>query len=254
VKVETLLEAGAGGEGDDTLLVSRRVYGVFDAVTAAPIASGVGRTGGAFAADIARTVIGEKTNAPLVELVEEANRRIGQVMEQHGVDPNKPEQRWGTTAAVVRVERDTFEWALVGDSLIIVVYADGSATPVRPLPHEACGVLDGHPAALGHLKSGRSALAGVRHILLATCGLLAPAHEPEARIDLDSVVRRFLDGGLSAARSEAKDDVTAIAISFPPPAQPPKWLRGPKLARRVVGMGRRSSGVPSRRRRGPRSS
>jgi hypothetical protein len=253
LKVETLLEAGADGGGDDTLLVSRRVYGVFDGVAAAPFARGPGRTGGAVAADIARMVIGEKTNAPLVELVEEANRRIGQAMEQHGVDPSKPEQRWGTTAAVVRVERDTFEWALVGDSSIIIVYADGSATPVRPLPHEAGGMLDGQPAALGHLKSGRSALAGVRHILLATCGLLAPAREPDARIDLDSVVRRFLDGGLSAARSEAKDDVAAIAITFPPPAQPPRRPRGPK-PRRVVGMGRRSSGVPSRRRRGPRSS
>jgi hypothetical protein len=254
VKVETLLEAGADGGGDDTLLVSRRVYGVFDGVAAAPFARGPGRTGGAVAADIARMVIGEKTNAPLVELVEEANRRIGQAMERHGVDPRKPEERWGTTAAVVRVERDSFEWALVGDSMIIVVYADGSATPVRPPKGEAGGVLDGQPAALGHLNSGRSALAGVRHILLATSGLLAPARDPAARIDLDSAVRRFLDGGLCAARSEAKDDVAAIAISFPPPAQPPKRPRGPKPLRRVVGMGRRSSGVPSRRRRGPRSS
>lgn len=254
MKVETLLETSLGRTCEDALLVSRRVYGVFDAVTAAPSPGEARRTGGALAADIARSVFGERTNAPLTELVEEANRRIAEAMEQHGIDPRQPEQRAGTTAAVVRFERDTFEWALVGDSVIIVVYADGSATPVRPPPNEAGGLLDGQPAALVHLRSGRSALAGVRHILLTTENLLAPARAP---IPLDSVVQRFLDGGLSAAlveEEEKADDVAAIAISFPPPAQPPRRPRGPKSVRRGGGSGRRSSGVPSRRRRGPRSS
>ncbi len=251
MKVETLLEASLGRTCEDALLVSRRVYGVFDAVTAAPSPISAGRTGGAVAADIARSVFGERTNAPLAELVEEANRRIAQAMEQHGIDPRQPEQRAGTTAAVVRFARDTFEWALVGDSVIIVVYADGSATPVRPPPQEPGGLLDGQPAALVHMRSGRSALAGVRHILLTT--------EKRAPLALDAVVQRFLDGGLPATRVEEEeekkaDDVAAIAISFPPPAQPVRRSRGPKSIRRVVASGRRSSGVPSRRKRGPRSS
>jgi hypothetical protein len=253
VKVETLLEARAGGGCEDALLVSRRVYGVFDGVTRAPLSDGAGRTGGALAADIASSVFGERTNAPLVELVEEANRRIARAMEQHGVDPREHEPRSGTTAAVVRLGRDAFEWALVGDSVIIVVYADGSATPVRERADGPRGVLDGQPAALGHLHSGRSALAGVRHILLATDGLLVPEHNPAAPTDHDLVVRRFIDGGLPAARLDTKDDVAAIALSFTPPAQLPNRPRGSKLLRRVVGSGKRSSGVPSRRRLGPRS-
>ncbi|UQA62682.1 protein phosphatase 2C domain-containing protein [Polyangium aurulentum] len=253
MKVETLLEPRSGGECEDALVVSRHVYGVFDGVTAAPSPNGGGRTGGALAADIASSVFGERTNAPLAELVEEANRRIAQAMEQHGLDPSKQEPRWGTTAAVVRLGRDAFEWALVGDSVIIVVYADGSATPVRERADGRQGILDGQPAALGHLCSGRSALAGVRHILLATDGLLVPESHGAASVDHDLVVQRFLDGGLPAARLDTKDDVAAIAISFPPPAQPPKRLWSPRLLRRAVG-GKRSSGVPSRRRRGPRSS
>lgn len=233
--VETLVEAGSSGargnqdarENQDVLLVSGHTYGVFDG----------GRSG-----TIASEVFGERTSAPLIELCQEANRRIGEAREQGGSEG-------GSAAAVVRVERDGFEWVTVGKSQIVLVRADGSFERLAP---EDEHVLDGQPAAEVHVRAGEIKLAGVRHLLLFTDGLLSPRHEsmdmPEA---MDGLVSRFLDGGLVAAREALalRDDVAAVAISFLPP-NPVLRKRVSRVPRRVAtDRAKRSSGVPSRRRR-----
>jgi serine/threonine protein phosphatase PrpC len=308
MKVDTLTETGSSGINEDVLLVGRRVFGVFDGVTSlSPFRDPEGRTGGMIAATIASGVFGERTNAPLAELCEEANRRIAQAMANLGVDARRVEERWGTTAAVVRVGVTSFEWVLVGDSAILVVFADGTHQAVAPLEdHDQetrrlraelhahtlsqarvemqdalravraranidYGVLDGQLSAMEHVRGGRMPLAGVRHLLLFTDGLLLPPVDPLGALDPGPIVERYLDGGLPAAqalvrevaeadpegvrppRLKARDDVAAIAITFPPPAQPPTVPGAPISVRqrpkRLV-RGSKSAGAPSRRRRG----
>ncbi|TKD09931.1 protein phosphatase 2C domain-containing protein [Polyangium fumosum] len=225
--VETLFEAaassGAPGEAtnEDVLLVSGHVYGVFDG----------GRSGA-----IASEVFGERTRAPLAELCQEANRRIGAARAQGGAQT-------GSAAAVVRMAKDTFEWVMVGRSQVVVVRADGSFERLAP---EDAHVLSGEPSAEAFMRAGERKLAGVRHLLLFTDGLLASGAD-EAMEDL---VRRFLDGGLGAVRQAANEaDVAAVAISLLPP-NPVARKRISMYPRRILtGGAKRSSGVPSRRRR-----
>ncbi|MRG97440.1 protein phosphatase 2C domain-containing protein [Polyangium spumosum] len=217
--VETLHEALASNE--DVLLVSGHVYGVFD---------------GGRSATIASEVFGERTLASLLELCQEANRRIGEARAEGGALA-------GSAAAVVRVAKDSFEWVMVGKSQVVVVRADGSFERLAP---EDEHVLSGEPSAEAHVRAGERKLAGVRHLLLFTDGLLSPGGA-EA---VEGLVSRFLGGGLTEARQGAEGaDVAAVAISFLPP-NPAVRKRISKVPRRVVAGGpKRSSGVPSRRRR-----
>ncbi|MDI1446096.1 protein phosphatase 2C domain-containing protein [Polyangium sp. 6x1] len=221
--VETLVTAGASSSApnEDVLLVSGHVYGVFDG----------GRSGA-----IASEVFGDRTRAPLAELCQEANRRIGEARAQDGAQA-------GSAAAVVRVAKDTFEWVMVGRSRVVVVRADGSFERLAP---EDEHVLSGEPSAEAFVRAGEHKLAGVRHLLLFTDGLAASGAD-EA---MEGLVGRFLDGGLTAARQGAQEaDVAAVAISFLPP-NPVARKRISKVPRRILtGGAKRSSGVPSRRRR-----
>ncbi|MDI3285036.1 hypothetical protein [Polyangium sp. 15x6] len=225
--VETLFEAapprayGDTTPNEDVLLVSGHVYGVFD---------------GGLAGTIASEVFGERTRAPLAELCQEANRRIGEARARGGAQT-------GSAAAVVRVAKDAFEWLMAGRSQVVVVRADGSFERLAP---EDEHVLSGDPSAEAHVRAGVRKLAGVRHLLLFTDGLLASGAD-EAMVGL---VSRFLDGGLTAARHGATEvDVAAVAISFLPP-NPAARKRISLYPRRILtGGAKRSSGAPSRRRR-----
>ncbi|MDI1482316.1 protein phosphatase 2C domain-containing protein [Polyangium sp. y55x31] len=225
--VETLFEAassktpGDTTPNEDVLLVSGHVYGVFDGGPSGTIAS---------------EVFGDRTRASLAELCQEANRRIGEARAQGGAHT-------GTAAAVVRVAKDAFEWLMVGRSQVVVVRADGSFERLAP---EDEHVLSGEPSAEAYVRAGTRKLAGVRHLLLFTDGLFASGAD-EA---MESLVHRFLDGGLVAARQGANEvDVAAVAISFLPP-NPVARKRISKVPRRILTGGpKRSSGVPSRRRR-----
>ena len=217
--VETLLEAGDTSPNEDVLLVSGHVYGVFD---------------GGPSGNIASEVFGERTMAPLSELCQEANRRIGEARAGGAAEA-------GSAAAVVRVARDSFEWLMVGRSQVVVVRADGSCERLAP---EDEHVLSGEPSASGHVRAGERKLGGVRHVLLFTDGLLAEG----AAEAVEGLVSRFLDGGLVAVREVAKEaDVAAVAISFLPPNSVMRKRVSKVPPRRIVTGAKRSSGVPSRR-------
>jgi len=218
-KVETLLEAGLSGADGEGLLESGHVYGVFDA----------GESGA-----IAKEVFGDRTRAPLVELCLEANRRIGEAKAARG-----------TTATVVRLEAETFEWVAIGRAELVVVRADGSFEQLATAEARA---LDGSPDVEAHVRAGKRVLAGVRQILVFTAGLLAPGSE------LGELVDHCLDGGLSEAfaalgEQPERAGVAAVAISFLPPNPVTLRKRAPRSVRKLLAA-KRSSGVPSRRRRG----
>jgi hypothetical protein len=152
------------------------------------------------------------------------------------IDRSKPENRWGTTAAVVRiVGAQAVDWVSIGDSVIVVVFAEGTFRPLVPLyDHDRTtkrlvaslggpvsgrrerlqsdllsvrsranveyGVLNGEPAAREFIVQGREPLDRVQHVLVFTDGLLVPRADPDGEDDLAPIVSRFAEGGLASAR------------------------------------------------------
>jgi serine/threonine protein phosphatase PrpC len=267
--VQTLDDPASATGTEDALLAAPPLFGVFDGATSLVRSEVRGISGGAMASRLARDVLSSRVARSLTDLVREANRRLAGAMDAAGVDGSKPENRWGTTAAVARVHEDAIEWVVVGDSVIVAVFDDGGLRPlaplhdhdrdtkrriatvrapvaellerlrddllaVRALANVEYGVINGDPAAERFIVAGRLALAGLRHLLLFTDGLLSPRSDPDAEDDLTPLVARFEEGGLEGARDLVRDlersdrgcvafprikphdDIAAIALTFEP--------------------------------------
>jgi hypothetical protein len=232
--VETLEDPSTPAGTEDALFVAERSFGVFDGATSLTGPRGAGPGGGAIAATLARDVFAAGAGRSLAELAREANERIAGAMDAARIDRTRPENRWGTTAAVVRAGGDTLDWVSIGDSVILVVLEDGTFRPlvalydhdrttkrlvmamgpvadrrarlqgdllaVRSRANVEYGVLNGEPAAREFIVQGSEPLARVRHVLLFTDGLLVPRADPDGEDDLAPIVARFLEGGLAGAK------------------------------------------------------
>jgi serine/threonine protein phosphatase PrpC len=189
---------------------------------------------------MARDVFAAAEQSSLAELAREANRVIAAAMDRAHVDRARPENRWGTTAAVVRLVDDAVEWVSVGDSVIVAVFEGGAFRPlapmhdhdrttkrlvaslrvpaaelrerlkddllaVRSLANVEYGVMNGDPAAEGFVVHGREPLDGVQHLLVFTDGLLLPRTDPDGEDDLAPLIARFAEGGLVGAKGLVRD-------------------------------------------------
>jgi hypothetical protein len=268
-KVDWLYKKGSGTLNEDAYFLGDQMVGVFDGATAL---NGRmyedGKTGGYLASHLARDTF-RAGDAPLLKLTHRANRRIFEAMQQRGVDLRYKENLWCTSLAVVRVATDHFEWVQSGDSLILTIGDDHTyqvlvpdhchdletlcmwrdmaacGTPaifeslkeqiiaVRRRVNVSYGALNGESEALDFISRGRRQLEGIRHILLFTDGLFIPQENPENGHRFDTLVERFLDGGLQAVyryvyelqisdplchrypRFKPHDDIAAVAISSP---------------------------------------
>ncbi len=235
-RVETLEDAGSRAGTEDALLVRAASFGVFDGATSLTAGSdGAGPRGGAMAARIALDVFAAGAQRSLVELAHDSNRAIAVAMDRARVDRARPENRWGTTAAVVRLGGDALEWVSVGDSVIVAVFEDGAFRPlapmhdhdrttkrlvaslrvpatslreqlrddllaVRSLANVDYGVINGDPAADRFVVHGQEPLERVRHLLVFTDGLLLPRTDPDGEDDLAPLVARFEESGLVGAK------------------------------------------------------
>ena len=240
MRVDHIQEQGTAPVCEDALLLGRDLYGVFDGATSLDATTFEGGlTGGRLAADIAcRTFAGG--SGTLKRLAEHANDAIGEAMARRGVDLSRKEALWSTAAVVVRLEGDRLRWVQIGDSLILIVHADGSHTlPVTDYDHDSelllmwkriarpggptlrealaeelievrrgmnrtYGVLNGEPEALGFLRSGTLPLAGIRHLLLFTDGLFLPKTDPAAPDDFHRFTGIYREGGLPALRRHVR--------------------------------------------------
>jgi hypothetical protein len=235
--LQTLEDPSSPAGTEDALFATDRFGGVFDGATSL---TGRGDTtgprGGAIAATLARDTFAAGGERPLADLACEANQRIAEAMAAARIDRSKPENRWGTTAAVVRiVGAQAVDWVSIGDSVIVVVFAEGTFRPLVPLyDHDRTtkrlvaslggpvsgrrerlqsdllsvrsranveyGVLNGEPAAREFIVQGREPLDRVQHVLVFTDGLLVPRADPDGEDDLAPIVSRFAEGGLASAR------------------------------------------------------
>ncbi len=247
IKIKSIHEQGTGRINEDALSINGNMFGVFDGATSLNGATyDGGKTGGYYASRIARRTF-QHNNDSLYNLAEKANSAILHKMLEKGVDIFDKTALWSTSAAVVRIKENTTEWIQTGDSLIMLIYADGSyKIPIKNYDHDTetllmwnsmadqtdqhifealegqikkvragmnvtYGALNGEHMYSDFLNSGVESLEGVRHILLFTDGLFIPTSNPKRSDNFDMFVNVFFEGGLHAIR----DHVRSLEASDP---------------------------------------
>lgn len=233
MQVDTLFEKGTGRLNEDFCLIGNNLFGVFDGATS--LTGQVyenGHTGGFLASRIAGETF-RKNNDSLVNLTRKANTAIADAMTSYGIDLDDKIQLWSTSAAVIRLHHDFFEWVQIGDCLIMVIYQDGtyriltenfdhdfetlqiwqqiSATAdktiqsalkdqiaaVRRRMNISYGALNGENTLSSFIHSGTFDYQDIQHILIFTDGLFVPKKDPGDRDDFDLFSRLFQKGGLN---------------------------------------------------------
>mgnify|MGYP001582558822 CR=1 FL=1 len=244
MKIDHVVDIGCSNE--DSYLIKDNLFAVFDGFNSLDgFKDKDGTTGGLIAATIARDTF-SRNQGSLKSLAMEANRKVREVMMDSKIDTKNKNSLWGTIFAAVRVKNDSFEWAQLADSLILVIYKDNSykllvsdfdhdgevltiwkqlaeqkkekireiiAEPLsrlREKTNETYGVLNGEEASGNFIKTGEEKLENIGHILLFTDGLMIPKEDPIGKDDWKLFVDLFLRGGLenvkNFVRNLQKDD------------------------------------------------
>ena len=241
METEHILAKGSGRINEDTLVMEKNLFGVFDGAASLDKAFfGSKKTGGMIASSTACSVF-SKNHYPLIELAKAANKAINDEMISHGVNLSARESLWSTSAAVVRLRKKGLEWIQTGDSFIILIYRDNSYRILTQrddhdfetlsiwksmsesstiLIHEALadqirktrygmnisyGVLNGEKEAETFLKSGVESLEDVKEVLVFTDGLNIPVETPEKEKNFDILVERFLSLGLKGLKEHIRE-------------------------------------------------
>jgi len=239
MKIEHIHEKGSSNINEDTLLIQDNLFGVFDGATSVDKwQNEQGETGGFLAANIAKEAFA-KNDAPLAVLCQRANNAIQKMMEQNNIDLTKKINRWSTSAAIIHLNKESFDWVQIGDSLILVIYNNGSykllvtdydhdeemmiqwkeladkkikdifqqipgLLSLREAMNVMYGILNGEIEMQKFLNKGTESLKDVQHIILFTDGLFIPKEDPRADDDFDMFVKLFLEGGFTKIRDHIR--------------------------------------------------
>lgn len=240
IKTDYIHEKGSGRINEDALSLNGKLFGVFDGATSLDRTTYDGDiTGGYYASSIASDIF-MQNNDTLIKMADKANTAIFKKMIEKGVNVSDRNTLWSTSAAVVKIDNNRVHWVQTGDSLLLLIYEDGSyRIPVSGYDHDTetlrmwkdiaqttdksilevlgnqirkiradmnvtYGVLNGEESYSEFLNSGTESLDGVTHILLFTDGLFIPSNNPGAPPDFSTFVRIFLDGGLTELRNHVR--------------------------------------------------
>jgi serine/threonine protein phosphatase PrpC len=237
---------------EDRILVdeTKHLFGVFDGASSlVSYASPDGKTGGYLAASIvADTFSGSDLNLKATAL--QANDRIEKVQSEANVDLSNNVNRFGTTAAVVKIRSDTADLLQIGDSIIIVIDTTGNATvPLGYLDHDIIamrkwrqfadqgaqnirelvwddvlkqrevanigyGALNGDDKLKDHIRTATIPLSNVATILLLTDGMFLPKADPDEDDNWNEYANCYRKSGLvglfKLVRDTEKDDPTLV--------------------------------------------
>ncbi len=230
MEIRTLYEKGGGKINEDALIASNPIFGVFDGASSlVPYVNNQGQTGAYLASHIAKQAF-SRDKMSLFRLAIDANWEIERAMVEASIDTSKKTNRWATTAAVIRLNKDSFDWVQIGDSLILVIHRDASSRllatdydhdlqtmikwkkladkkveniraildpddqKVTERMNIDYGAMNGEIGAEKFLKFGTEKLDGISHIILFTDGLFFPKEDPEKPDDWEMFVAHFLDG------------------------------------------------------------
>jgi serine/threonine protein phosphatase PrpC len=233
-KITHITHTGIRDLNEDKVLVNQaqKVFGVFDGASSLDsYLSDDGKTGAYIAASIAADAF-----ANTVENIKDtaiiANNHIEEAHLNAGVDLTRNVNRFGTTAAVIKVAKDHVDLLQVGDSVILLLYknghseaplgyhdhdiqvmrewrqlADSGASNIRDIVADdviklresaniAYGMLNGDKRLRNFLKTGRSSLKDVTTILLLTDGMFIPKADPDAAENWEEYARLYQQKGL----------------------------------------------------------
>lgn len=247
VKIDYVHDKGSGKLNEDQFIIKNNLYGVFDGATSLnKYIDENGKTGGFIASSTIKEIFEENKNS-LEEMAIKANLKLNKLMLSKNIDISEKINLWGTTAAVVRLNKNYFEWLQIGDSLIMIIYRDNKyeiltknydhdketmilwkelankkifdisdklkeqIIKVRKKANISYGVINGEKEMKSFLNTGKKELKNVKYILTFTDGLFIPNMNPEESDDFDIFVKLFLDKGLknilSYIRNLEKDDI-----------------------------------------------
>ena len=125
---------GTAEWNEDAVIINEanKIYGVVDGATSiVPFRGKNNETGGRLASQSLKTYFesilpGESRS--LEELLNEANRRLGQEMQSYGISTT--DELWTAAIAAVRITETHIEFVQSGDCLLFAIYKDGSIRSV----------------------------------------------------------------------------------------------------------------------------
>jgi serine/threonine protein phosphatase PrpC len=248
--VTSINEIGIRSINEDCVLAddTKQVFGVFDGASSlVPYTSPDGKTGGYLAASTAAKAF-SKSDYDLKTTALKANDQIEKIQSDAGIDLSKNVNRFGTTAAVVKINNDTVDLLQIGDSIIIIIDIEGNATvPLgyidqdiiamrqwrlladkgvenirevvmddvmkqREAANVGYGALNGDPRLEKHILTATLPLDGIASLLLLTDGLFLPKADPDAEEDWSEYAKYYRQSGLTGlckiVRDTEKDDPT----------------------------------------------
>lgn len=240
--IKKLTEQGSGKVNEDSLFASENTFGVFDGATSLEkYMNEDGLTGGIIASRfVSKTFSQDKE---LSEILKEANTQLRELMLSSGVDIKQGINRWSTTASVVRLYENYFEWANIGDSSILVIDEDETYNLISPYKNHdlevlklvkdfdknkidnlweyqpfvnasiklqnnrniTYGVLDGSKEAESFISGGTVSLENIKHILLLTDGCYIPQQNPSDDEDFSTLTNIFLKDGVDGLKNYVRD-------------------------------------------------
>lgn len=232
MKVKYILNKGSGIMNEDNILIKNNLFGVFDGATSLDkYRNKTGETGGHLASNITKFTF-EKNDKSLKNLAIEANKKIREKMILEGIEINEKINLWSTSAAVIKINKNTFNWIQIGDSLILVVYKNGKrelitkyfdhdknllilwkkladkkvknifevikkdSIKLRKTMNIKYGILNGEKKMMNFLKKGTKKLDKIKHIIIFTDGLFIPKKDPRKKENWNIFVKLFLEKGL----------------------------------------------------------
>jgi serine/threonine protein phosphatase PrpC len=242
-KVTKLTHRGVRPLNEDKILADERrgVFGVFDGASSLDsYISADGKTGAYIAAGIAADTFA-RAGKGLRAKAMEANDNIEKAHEKAGIDIRKNINRFGTTAAVIKIGDNKAELLQIGDSVAVVMYKDGHvAVPLgyhdhdldimrqwrnhadngaksirnivaddviklRESANSLYGMLNGDEKVAGFIKTMLIDLKDVAAILLLTDGMYIPKADPEADEDWNYYAKLYRQGGLDRIYKTVRD-------------------------------------------------
>ncbi|MCD4677676.1 MAG: protein phosphatase 2C domain-containing protein [Desulfobacula sp.] len=236
MEIEHILEKGSGRLNEDSVVIAKNLYGVFDGASSLDnTLFEKYKTGGMMASSTAGTIF-SKNHFPLLQLGRKANNAILSKMQAHKVDLTRRHKLWSTSAAVIRLCNNKLEWLQTGDSYIIIIYNNGSyKTLVEQKDHDyetllmlkknnyrqtlefknqirkirsnmnrTYGVLNGEADALDFVNSGFLSLDNVKTILLFTDGLQIPSSTPRQKKDFKNFIELYKKLGLTGLKKHIR--------------------------------------------------
>lgn len=243
--VKFLTDKGSGILNEDSYVISNHLFGVFDGASSLiKYVDEQGNTGGKLASQLAKETFENNKNLSLIDSAKLLIDTINKEMTNRHIDISDKPNRWQTSAALMKIKKESIEYLQVGDSPIIILYNDGTKKLLmssnvsdlqslllwKKLSHEQVinsykenpeimnqllaarrnvnvtyGAFNGENTVFDFILHGEIPLKGISHILLFTDGFMLPIKNPEDGEDFASLTELYLKGGLNTVKNKVRE-------------------------------------------------